>query len=208
MDREKNVVDFYVLCNKLKDLVRTGWKTWGVKRSRVESVAEHIFGVQMLAIAMWSEYKYDVDICKVITMLAVHEMEEIVIGDITCFDSNYTKKQELGRVAVAKVFEKLTNAENIHNLVLEFDERKTDEAKFAYFCDKLECDIQAKLYDNESCVDLLKQENNSVLKNDDVKKLLDKGMSWSDMWIEYGQNKYGYDKNFLEVSNFVKRNID
>ena len=70
--KEKNVIDFYVQCNKLKDIVRTGWKDWNVKRERVESIAEHIYGVQMLAIAMWSEYKYDIDIMKVITMLAVH----------------------------------------------------------------------------------------------------------------------------------------
>ena len=53
--KESNVVNFYVTCNKLKDVVRTGWKDWGVKRFRIESIAEHIYGVQMLAIAMWSE---------------------------------------------------------------------------------------------------------------------------------------------------------
>ena len=73
--REKNVVEFYVMCNRLKDIVRTGWKVWEVKRERLESIAEHIFGVQMLAIAMWSEYKYDIDIMKVITMIAVHDTE-------------------------------------------------------------------------------------------------------------------------------------
>ena len=94
MSKESNVVKFYTLCNKLKDIVRTGWKDWGVKRFRVESVAEHIYGVQMLAIAMWSEYKYDLDIAKVITMIAVHEIEEIVIGDLTCFQMNKEEKND------------------------------------------------------------------------------------------------------------------
>ena len=48
--------------NPRKD--RTGWKTWNVKRDRLESVAEHVYGVQMLAIAMKSEYSYDIDINK------------------------------------------------------------------------------------------------------------------------------------------------
>ena len=61
MEKGKNVIGFYVLCNKLKDVVRTGWKDWNVKRERIESVAEHVFGVQMLAIAMYSEYEYDVE---------------------------------------------------------------------------------------------------------------------------------------------------
>ena len=55
-DKAKSVVEFYVLCARLKDIVRTGWKVWGVKRARIESIAEHIFGVQSFAIAMWSQY--------------------------------------------------------------------------------------------------------------------------------------------------------
>jgi putative hydrolase of HD superfamily len=74
MKKEKNVINYYVLCNKLKNVIRTGWKDWNVQRERLESVAEHIFGVQMLAISMKSEYNYDVDILKVIMMIAIHEL--------------------------------------------------------------------------------------------------------------------------------------
>lgn len=74
MSKEENVVNYYVICNKLKNVIRTGWKTWNVKRERLESVAEHIFGVQMLAIAMKSEYQYDVDIMKVLFMLAIQNL--------------------------------------------------------------------------------------------------------------------------------------
>ena len=74
MEKEKKVITYYVLCNKLKNIIRTGWKDWNVQRERLESVAEHIFGVQMLAIAMKSEYNYDIDILKVIMMIAIHEL--------------------------------------------------------------------------------------------------------------------------------------
>lgn len=74
MNKEKKVISYYVLCNKLKNVIRTGRKYRHVQRERVESVAEHIFGVQMLAIAMKSEYEYDIDIMKVIFMIAVHEL--------------------------------------------------------------------------------------------------------------------------------------
>jgi putative hydrolase of HD superfamily len=74
MEKEGKVINYYVLCNKLKNVIRTGWKDWSVKRERLESIAEHIFGVQMLAIAMKSEYNYDVDISKVIMMIAIHEL--------------------------------------------------------------------------------------------------------------------------------------
>ena len=52
MSKEQNIVNYYVICDSLKDVIRTGWKDWHVKRERLESVAEHTFSVQMLAIAM------------------------------------------------------------------------------------------------------------------------------------------------------------
>ena len=206
MEKEKNVLNFYVLCNRLKDVVRTGWKDWGINRFRIESVAEHIYGVQMLAIAMWSEYKYDIDIKKVVTMLAVHEMEETIIGDITMFQKTREEKLKVGHEAVVSIFKKLSNAEDIKNLIFEFDERKTAEAKFAYFCDKLECDIQAKLYDEQKCVDLKSQENNKTAKNENVKNLLDDGMTWSEMWMTLGEQRYNYDENFHNVLQCAKNN--
>ena len=69
--KAKTVVGFYVLCQKLKNTIRSGWKAWNVKSKRLESVAEHVYGAQQLAIAMWSQYNYDVDIYKVIMMLAL-----------------------------------------------------------------------------------------------------------------------------------------
>ena len=203
MNKEKSVIEFYVLCNKLKDVIRTGWKDWGVKRFRVESVAEHIYGVQMLAISMWSQFGYDIDIKKVITMLAVHELEEVIIGDLTQFQIDKASKDKLGHEAVNKMLSGLVSGEEIERLILEFDERATSEAKFAYQCDKLECDIQCKLYDEEKCVNLSMQENNTTARDESVQKLLREGKSWSEMWLRFGQDRYPYDDNFLAVSNYV-----
>ena len=206
MSKESNVVKHYVLCNKLKDVVRTGWKDWKVKRERVESVAEHIFEVQMLAIAMYSEYQYNIDIMKVILMLAVHELEEIYIGDLTQFQVSRQEKEKMGREAVAKVLGNMMCKEEIANLILEFDERKTNEAKFAYYCDKLECDLQAKLYDEEGCVDLNNQEGNSTFYDSKVQELFLKEKTWAGMWLAFGQDKYDYDDNFKAISNYAKGN--
>ena len=125
MNKEQSVIEFYVLCNKLKNIVRTGWKDWGVKRERVESVAEHIYGVQMLAIAMWSEYKYPIDIARVIMMLAIHELEEVVIGDLTQFQIDKAQKEELGHQAIKKILSGLIRGEDCESLILEFDASRT-----------------------------------------------------------------------------------
>lgn len=206
MSKEENVIKYYVLCNKLKNVIRTGWKDWQVKRERLESVAEHIFGVQMLAIAMKSEFEYDIDLQKVLFMLAVHELEEIVIGDLTLFDISKEEKDKIGHEAVEKVLDCLLSKEEIKKLILEFDEQKTKEADFAYHCDKLECDLQAKLYDEEGCVDLNNQEENKSFSTIEIQELLSESKSWSDMWLKFSQKKYNYDENFIKVSNYAKYN--
>lgn len=206
MSREENVIKYYVLCNKLKNVIRTGWKDWKVQKERLESVAEHIFGVQMLAIAIQSEYKYDIDIMKVIFMLAVHELEEIYIGDLTQFQISKEEKEKIGHVAVSRVLDSLLSKQEIMDLVLEFDERKTKEADFAYHCDKLECDLQSKIYDEEGCVDLNNQEGNKTFTDQLVQLLLNQEKTWSGMWLSFGQNKYNYDDNFTDISNYAKNN--
>ena len=206
MSKEENVIKYYVLCNKLKDVVRTGWKEWQVKRERLESVAEHIYGVQMLAIVMKSEFEYDIDLEKVLFMLAVHELEEIIIGDLTLFDISKEEKEKLGHEAIEKVLDGLMDKEKIKSLIIEFDERKTKEADFAYHCDKLECDIQAKLYDEEGCVDLNNQQKNSRFNTQEVQKIIKSEKAWSESWLDFGQKRYNYDENFTKVSNYAKNN--
>ena len=206
MSKESNVINFYMLCNSLKDVIRTGWKDWNVDRDRVESIAEHIYGTQMLALAMKSEYQYDIDIEKVIYMLAIHELGETIIGDLTMFQISKEEKEKIEHEAVHNILSNLLDGDKIEELFLEFDAHKTKESLFAYQCDKLECDIQCKKYDEENCVDLLHQENNLTASNELVKELLEKGISWSEMWLSYGQQRYPYDDNFLSVSNYVKNN--
>ncbi|MBR3890471.1 MAG: HD domain-containing protein [Bacilli bacterium] len=205
--KASSVVKYYVLNNKLKHLIRTGWTNWNVKKERVESVAEHIYGVEALAIAMYSEYKYDIDLYKVILMIAIHELEEVLIGDLTAWQVSKEEKERLGHEAIKKVLGELLIKDELEALVLEFDERKTKEAIFAYHCDKLECDLQCKLYDEEGCVDLNDQPNNNPSANDPrVQELLKMGYSWSKMWLDYDKSKYQDDNNFLEVLEYIENN--
>ena len=171
--KAQKVIDYYLLCHTLKDTIRTGWQVWNAKRDRLESIAEHIYGVQMLAIAMKSEYRYDIDLTKVIFMLAIHELGETVIGDLTQFEIDKADKEKAEHAAVHKILANLLDGEQIEALFLEFDAHETPEAKFAYQCDKLECDLQCKLYDEENCVDLADQADNKIMQDARVKKLLE-----------------------------------
>ena len=204
MEKEEKIINYYVLCNKLKNVIRTGRKDWSVQRERLESIAEHIFGVQMLAIAMKSEYNYDVDILKVIMMIAIHELWETVIWDLTEFQISREEKEKIEHEAVHKILSDLVDGADIEKLFLEFDSHKTREANFAYQCDKLECDLQCKLYDEEWCVDLTKQKSCNAAENEKVQQLLKENKTWSDMWLQYDSENIPYDENFLAMINYAQ----
>lgn len=209
-NKPKNVVEYYVLCNKLKSLIRKGWLDWKVDKERLESVAEHVYGVQMLALAIYSEYEYDVDISKVIMMLAIHELEEIIIKDQTAWDISKEEKNIIGHKAIEDILKNLNLKETFKKLILEFDEKTTKESIFAYMCDKLECDIQSKIYEeeNKECVDLSieSQKENKSYFDEIVIDLLSKKITWSEMWLEFGRINNNYDENFNEISSYVQKN--
>ena len=205
MEKEKNVINYYVSCNKLKNVIRTGWKDRSVQRERLESVAEHIFGVQMLAIAMKSEYNYDVDILKVIMMIAIHELWETVIWDLTEFQISRKEKEKIEHEAVHNILKDLIDGEEIEKIFLEFDEHKTKESIFAYQCDKLECDLQCKLYDEEWCVDLNNQKSCNATENKKVQQLLKENKTWSDMWLQFDLENIPYDDNFKAMINYAQK---
>jgi len=199
----QSVIKYYVICNRLKDTIRTGWQQWQVKRERVESVAEHIYGTQMLALSMASEYRYDIDLQKVIFMLAVHEIGECVIGDFTPYQITREEKKRREHAAVREILSGLASGEMIEQLFLEFDEGETPEARFAFQCDKLECDLQCRLYDEENCVDLNKTDYSELIHNPKGREFLASGGSWSDLWISNDLQRIPYDEHFREVIDYA-----
>ena len=42
MKKEQKVLNYYVICNRLKDVIRTGWKDWNVKRDRIKCSRTHL----------------------------------------------------------------------------------------------------------------------------------------------------------------------
>ena len=201
----KIVVNYYKLCTKLKDTIRTGPIVWNAKRKRIESVAEHIYGVQMLALAIYFQFSYKLDINKVIYMLAIHELEEIEIGDLAFFETTREEKLINGKKATDYILKDFLGKDEISELLDEYNERKTEEAIFAYHCDKLECDIQMKLYDQEECFDLNDQPNNPIINDPNVKKVLNSEKNISNAWIEFDRSKYEDDKNFIAIIDYLKK---
>ena len=203
----KNLLKFYLLATELKDKIRSGWKVWNIDRQRVESVAEHIYGTCILAISIDSQFKLDIDLYKVIIMLVLHEIEEIKIGDLTPFDKvTKEEKRKIGKQAVEEVLSTIDKKVQYIELIEEFENMKTNESRFAKMCDKLEADIQCKLYCEEKSIDINSKENTHLLKDSRVQKLLNNGeKTVADLFIENDRPIYT-EKVFEEIANYIKGN--
>jgi putative hydrolase of HD superfamily len=201
-----NVMHFYALCNKLKDTLRKGVLTWNAQRERIESVAEHIYGVQILAIAIYYQFGYKLDLNKIIYMLAIHELEEIEIGDLAFYEIADDEKLKEGKRATDCLLKDLIGKEEISDLLDEFNERKTEEAKYAYHCDKLECILQVKKYEQEGSININNQSNNPIINTPDIKQLANNEKNVTNIWIEFDRSKFEDDPVFINIINWLKNN--
>ncbi|HIU39677.1 MAG TPA: HD domain-containing protein [Candidatus Aphodocola excrementigallinarum] len=206
MNKNKNVIAFYMQAAKLKNKIRTGWIEVDIKKERKESVAEHIFGCLILAIALNSEYKLDLDMYKVLKMLTLHELEEILMGDLT-IRANITPEEKIkkGKKCVHKVVKGLMDAKEIEALLDEFNARITKEALFCYHIDKIECDLQAKTYDLEGAFSYEKAKEDLEFFGDRKKEIENKSKCASDIWIEYDKPKYKDDNVFESLINEIQK---
>ena len=208
-ERLEGAMKFYLLATQLKYKIRSGWdeKHWNVSKERLESVAEHVFGTGILALSIDSEFETNLDINKVVKMLLLHEIGEVIIPDYTPYDGITPKeKMKIEHEAMKEVLGDLIKKDEYYSLLLEFDEKKTQEAIFAHHCDKLEADIQAKVYQDMECQHSLdEQENNVVFKNQRVQQMVKDGAKTAfDIWYEWDKSLYSDDEIFANLLEYVK----
>lgn len=208
MEKINKVLDFYLLTNTLKDKIRSGVELWHISKNRLESVAEHVYGVSMLAIALDSEYDFNIDIRKAVLMLTIHELEECYIGDLTPFD-NITREEKIkkGELAVSQILEGLLKKDEYLELTKEYNAKKTNEAIFASNCDKLEMLLQMKIYEESGYSNLYKKENASLIETEWVRKLINNGASTiSDLFFDYHIKSFEDNEIFKNIASYSKNN--
>ena len=196
------ILNFHKLCCKLKTVVRSGWKCWCVEADRVESIAEHIFGTCMLTVGILSANKnLELDANKIIAMMALHECEEIFIGDITPYETEKMKtKAEKGRQAVEQLFAEFDMPNNFKDLIAEFEAQVTPEAKFARRVDKLEADIMAYSYEQNINYNRI---DKKILENEIIVKAINEGATCvGDYFVSSDMDKY--DELFASIAKAAR----
>jgi len=124
---------------RLKELPRAGWLRVGVKDP--ESVASHSWGVAWLALVLCPS---NLDPQRVLELAIIHDLPEVITGDITPHDEITTEeKASAENLAAAKLFS--TNG-RLGALWNEYCEHQTPEAQFVHELDKLDMALQAIRY--------------------------------------------------------------
>lgn len=162
----------------------------------------------MLAIALDSEYDFNIDIKKAVLMLAIHELEECSIGDLTPFD-NITREEKIekGELAVSEILDGLIKKEEYLELTKEYNAKKTNEAIFASNCDKLEMLLQMKIYEELGYSDMYNEANAKLLENIWVKELISNGASTlSDLFFDFHTPSFGNELALKDIANYAKIN--
>ena len=141
------LVEAYFEFNHLKQLYRQGWLRRGIPPDRCESVAEHTFGVAMLALFLAEAHFPELDADRVLRLALLHDFGEVYAGDIIPGDGvPPEEKKRREAEAAARVLAKLPNGAANLRLWEEYEHGATPEARFVKAIDRLEMALQAGVY--------------------------------------------------------------
>lgn len=131
-------IDFIIELDKMKSIIR---QTSLIGKEQREDDAQHSWHIAVMAMVLGEYSNEEIDICKVIKMLLVHDLVEIYAGDTFCYDKKGNEsKKERELMAADKIFNILEEdkGKELRALWEEFEEQKTPEALFAASMDRLQ----------------------------------------------------------------------
>lgn len=140
----RSIIDFVKQAEKLKTELRHSWTS---RPHRQESVAEHTWSTCLLVLTLFDELSMKVDQLRTLKMILVHDLAEVLIGDIPAFEisDRQAAKFENEKKAMREMVSGLSNqklATEVVGLWEEFEAGQTPEAKLAKTCDKLDVLLQ------------------------------------------------------------------
>ncbi|HEY6011870.1 MAG TPA: HD domain-containing protein [Nitrospirota bacterium] len=124
----------------LKRTPRSGFQFLG---SGAESVAEHIFRTSYIGYAL-GKMARNINVDRLIKMCLFHDLPEARTGDLNYVNKKYVEANE--NKAVDDLARTVPFGNEIQELIREFMEGKTEEAKLARDADQLEMILALKEY--------------------------------------------------------------
>ena len=137
----------------LKQTYRKGWLERGLSEAHCESVAEHSFGVAMLALLL-GRNRPELNLEKVLRLALIHDLGEAHVGDLTPNDA-VPKAEKTAReeIAVDAILAHFADATELKKDWQEYEDQISAEARFVKQLDRLEFALQGALFRDSSQLD-------------------------------------------------------
>lgn len=136
--RLQQQLDFIMEIDKLKNVYRQSYVSDG---SRHEEDADHSWHLALMCLLLSEYANEDIDVLRTMSMVLIHDIIEIDAGDTYAYDEvgNATKRKREEKAA-DRIFNILPQdqAKYLRELWEEFEEGKTNEARFAITLDKVQ----------------------------------------------------------------------
>jgi putative hydrolases of HD superfamily len=130
-------IDFLFEVGSLRNVPRA-WQQ--ILSGRVQNISEHVFRTCMIAWTIAVAEKADAG--KVLQMCLIHDIGESRAGDIAFMHRDYVTRNE--ELAEEHIFQDTTLEETARELLKEYAERQTLEAKIVKDADNLDVDLELK----------------------------------------------------------------
>ncbi len=156
--RYSKIINFFFEMGMLKKTPRSGFQfLWSGR----ESVADHSFRVAMIGFAL-ARMDRSVDPFKVVCLCLVHDLPEARTGDQNYVNKRYVTVDETG--AIADLADSLPFGDELKELLKEYRDSETAEARLVHDADQLDLILE------------LKEQN-------------DLGNAYADKWIHFARQR-------------------
>ena len=133
---------------RLKWVPRAGWLMRGV--ADPESVAEHAWGVALMALVLAEGVEEPLDRGKLLAIALIHDLPEAVLSDIPSPALRHLParaKREAEEGGLSELLAPLPEARRLREWWREFEEGSSPEGRLVRDADRLEMLLQAALYE-------------------------------------------------------------
>jgi putative hydrolase of HD superfamily len=132
----------------LKRIPRTGWLLRGV--TDAESVADHSWGVALVALILLEGIDHPLDREKVLTIALLHDLPERVLSDIPSPAGRYFPpgvKRQAEEAVLAEMVAGLPTADRLLAWWREYEDGSSPEGRLVRDADRLDMLFQARHYE-------------------------------------------------------------
>lgn len=130
------LLDFTTFTHEIRSVKRS---MWVMNEEVLENDSEHGYQLAMIAMFLIEENNLSLDIKKCMCMAIVHDVVEVHAGDTHIYgpSSDIESKEEREKAAILKLKTDWPNLNLMHQLIAEYEQKESKEAKFVYALDKL-----------------------------------------------------------------------